>query len=131
MRENELRSVEDILVGELRQLYSTAQNILDVVPDVLNATPSVEAREALSEHMEHTKTRLRRLNQRCAELGIALDSVRSAISPRGSAASERGAKWSPDRTECRFDSAGNGSTRHRSVRQPAKLSEPSWLYAAR
>ena len=131
MRDHELRSVEDILVGELRQLYSTAQDILEVVPDVLIATPSVEAREALSEHMEDTKTRLRRLNQRCAELGIALDSVQSALSPRGNDALERCAKWDPDRTDCRFDSAGNGSSRNRSIRQAAKSSEPSWLYAAR
>ena len=128
---SQLQSVEDILVDELRQLYSTAQHILDVVPDVLTATPSFAARKALNEHMEDTKTRLQRLNQRCERLGIAIDALQSVGTPSEIDGPDRGMKRDVDRTECRFDSSDNATSRNRMPRQTAKVSEPPWLYAAR
>lgn len=130
MSTTELRSLEDILVGELRQLYSSTQHMLDAVPEVLSGAPSCEAREALTEHIEDTKCRLQRVNEQCEELGIALDSVHLAARSRNSM-SDTGCKWDDEKTDCRFDASDHGSRRNRSPRQPAKFSAPSWLYAAR
>jgi hypothetical protein len=119
--------VEEILIGELRQLYRTAQQILSVVPQALNATPSADAQLALRDHVIDTKSRLERLNARCEDLGIALDCVHSAIGPVEVATDSafdptaRNPAWHPDR------SATDRNRGTKAVKPP----EPGWLYAAR
>jgi hypothetical protein len=128
MRRSEACSVEEILIGELRQLYRTAQQILSVVPQALSSTPSTDAQLALRDHVDDTKSRLERLNARCEDLGIALDCVHSAVMPVGvatdstfEAAARRNPAWHPDRSAI---------DRNRSAKA-VKPPEPAWLYAAR
>ena len=55
--------MQELLVDELKDLYSAEKQILRALPKVAKATTSPELREALLNHLEETKGQVARLEQ--------------------------------------------------------------------
>lgn len=66
----ELKSLTDVLVDELGDLYSAEQQLIDALPNMAAAAHAYELREAFEIHLEQTRTHVERLDQAFAEMGI-------------------------------------------------------------
>ena len=60
---NRIENLEDVLISELRDLYSAEQQILAAFPRMVERIGSKDMKQALSEHMEQTKGQLARLDR--------------------------------------------------------------------
>ncbi len=58
-----VKTMQELLVDELKDLYSAEKQILRALPKVAKATTSPELREALLNHLEETKGQVARLEQ--------------------------------------------------------------------
>jgi len=58
-----VKTMQELLVDELKDLYSAEKQILRALPKVAKATTSPELREALLSHLEETKGQVARLEQ--------------------------------------------------------------------
>lgn len=65
----ELRSLQDLLVFELKDLYSAEQQILDVLPRMAEAASHPALRNAFEQHESVTREQVRRLERIFEELG--------------------------------------------------------------
>jgi ferritin-like metal-binding protein YciE len=61
--------LEELLVDELKDLYSAENQIIKALPKMAKASSSPELRRAFERHLEETKRQVERLNQ----IGEALD----------------------------------------------------------
>jgi ferritin-like metal-binding protein YciE len=61
--------LEELLVEELKDLYSAENQIIKALPKMAKASSSPELRRAFERHLEETKRQVERLNQ----IGEALD----------------------------------------------------------
>jgi ferritin-like metal-binding protein YciE len=66
-----LQTLEDLLVKELRDLYSAEKQLIRALPKMAKAANSEALREALQEHLEVTKEQAVRLEQIFDQLGIS------------------------------------------------------------
>jgi len=66
-----LQTLEDLLVKELRDLYSAEKQLIRALPKMAKAANSEALREALQEHLEVTKEQAARLEQIFDQLGIS------------------------------------------------------------
>lgn len=65
----EIKSVDELYVEELRDLYSAEEQILKAMPDMIKAVHADDLKQALVHHMEETKVQLQRLTMIFENLG--------------------------------------------------------------
>src|SRR5690606_555603 len=61
--EMKLKSLEDLLVKELRDLYSAEKQLIRALPKMAKGANSEALRDAINEHLEVTKEQAERLEQ--------------------------------------------------------------------
>ena len=65
-----LKSLEDLLVDELKDLYSAENQLVKALPKMAKAASSPELRQGFTEHLEQTRGHVERLVQICEHLGV-------------------------------------------------------------
>jgi ferritin-like metal-binding protein YciE len=63
-------TLEELYVTQLQDLYSAEQQIIKALPKMISEAQADDLREALTEHLEVTKTQAERLETICEELGV-------------------------------------------------------------
>lgn len=66
-----LNSLEDLLVHELRDLYSAEQQLVVALPKMASAAYSTELRDAFDEHLTQTRQHISRLETIFTDLGVS------------------------------------------------------------
>lgn len=64
-----LETLEDLLVEELKDLYSAEQQMVDALPQMIEAAESPELQKVLRTHLKETERQVTRLEQVFKELG--------------------------------------------------------------
>jgi ferritin-like metal-binding protein YciE len=64
-----LKTLEDLLISELRDLYHAENQIIKALPRMARAASSEELRAAFEEHLEQTRGHVERLEEVFDELG--------------------------------------------------------------
>jgi len=65
-----LESLQDLLVDQLKDLYSAENQLVKALPKMAKAATSEELRSGFEQHLEETKNQVSRLEQICEELGV-------------------------------------------------------------
>ncbi|MGE9291169.1 MAG: ferritin-like domain-containing protein [Puniceicoccales bacterium] len=65
-----LRNLNDLLIHEVRDLYSAESQLIEALPKMADAATNAELKEAINSHLEETKTHLSRLADVSAKLGV-------------------------------------------------------------
>ena len=68
----ETNPLEELLVDELKDLYSAENQIIKALPKMIKAADSSELKRAFERHLEETKRQVERLNQIGESLDIRL-----------------------------------------------------------
>jgi ferritin-like metal-binding protein YciE len=66
----QLNSLNDVFVGQIEDLYSAEQQLLEALPQMAGAATSPDLRQAFTDHLEQTRHHVRRLEEVFAETGI-------------------------------------------------------------
>lgn len=66
-----MRSLKELLVSELKDLYSAEKQIVKALPQMAKAAFSEELRRGFLEHLDQTKAHVERLEDICEELGVS------------------------------------------------------------
>jgi ferritin-like metal-binding protein YciE len=66
-----LESMHDLLVTELRDLYSVEKQLTRALPKMAKAANSEKLKEAIAEHLEVTKAQVERLDQIFEEMEVS------------------------------------------------------------
>ena len=66
-----LKSLDDLLVHELQDIYHAERQILKALPKMVKAANHPELRAAFEEHLEQTEGQVERLEQAFKLLGAA------------------------------------------------------------
>lgn len=64
-----MNTMQDYFVDEIKDLYSAENQIIKALPGMIKATESAELQQALTQHLEVTKTHAQRLEQIASGLG--------------------------------------------------------------
>ncbi len=64
-----VENMEELMLDELKDLYSAEKQIVKALPKMAKAAESQELRQAFQEHLEETKGHVERLDQIFEELG--------------------------------------------------------------
>ncbi len=64
-----LESLRDLLVEELKDLYSAETQLVEALPKMAQAAGSQELKSAFETHLKETKEQVNRLEQACQQLG--------------------------------------------------------------
>jgi ferritin-like metal-binding protein YciE len=67
----EMSTLEDLLVEELKDLYSAENQLLKAIPKMAKAATSPELRKGFEKHLKETEGHVERLEQVCEELGVS------------------------------------------------------------
>jgi len=67
---SKIRTMEDLFVDELKDLYDAEKQIVKALPKMAKAAASEELREAFQEHLEVTKRQVERLEQIFGKLDV-------------------------------------------------------------
>jgi len=67
-----LESLQDLLIDELKDLYSAEKQIVRALPKIIKAVSAPEVQNGLSKHLEETKNQVIRLEQISEILGKKL-----------------------------------------------------------
>jgi ferritin-like metal-binding protein YciE len=70
----ELKSLDDVLEEELKDLYSAEKQLVEALPDIAEAASSKELQNAISEHLEETRGHVKRLEGVFQAIGIQPES---------------------------------------------------------
>lgn len=70
---DKLKSLEDLFHHELRDIYSAEKQIIDALPEMIEAASSSELKDALTNHLDETKNQKQRLEEVFDELGISAE----------------------------------------------------------
>jgi ferritin-like metal-binding protein YciE len=70
----ELKSLDDVLEAELKDLLSAEKQLIEALPDIAEAASSDELRDAVNEHLEETRGHVRRLEEVFQAIGIEPES---------------------------------------------------------
>jgi ferritin-like metal-binding protein YciE len=70
----ELKSLDDVLEAELKDLYSAEKQLVEALPDIADAASSKDLKEAVNEHLEETRGHVKRLEQVFEAIGVAPES---------------------------------------------------------
>ena len=71
-----VKSVQDLLLNELRDLYDAEKQLVKALPKVAKAASSEQLRQAIGEHLEETKAQVQRLEDAFAHLGTPARGIR-------------------------------------------------------
>jgi ferritin-like metal-binding protein YciE len=66
-----LTTLEDLLVDELKDLYSAENQLLKAIPKMAKAATSADLRKGFEKHLRETKEHVNRLEKVCKELGVS------------------------------------------------------------
>jgi ferritin-like metal-binding protein YciE len=64
-----LRTLDDLFLDQLRDLYSAENQLLKALPRLAKAATAPELQDALHDHLEQTEGQAERLEQICEQLG--------------------------------------------------------------
>jgi ferritin-like metal-binding protein YciE len=64
-----LNSLQELYIEQLRDLYDGERQIIDALPELIEAATAEELKEALSEHLDVTKFQVKRLENIFTKLG--------------------------------------------------------------
>ena len=67
----ELSTLEDLLVEELKDLYSAENQLLKAIPKMAKAATSADLRKGFEKHLKQTEEHVKRLERVCEELGVS------------------------------------------------------------
>jgi ferritin-like metal-binding protein YciE len=67
-----LESLQDLLIDELKDLYSAEKQIVRALPKIIKAVSAAEVQDGLSKHLEETKNQVTRLEKIGEMLGKKL-----------------------------------------------------------
>jgi hypothetical protein len=67
-----LESLQDLLIDELKDLYSAEKQIVRALPKIIKAVSAAEVQDGLSKHLEETKNQVTRLEKIGESLGKKL-----------------------------------------------------------
>ena len=70
----ELKSLDDVLEEELKDLYSAEKQLVEALPDIVEAASSKELQDAISDHLEETRGHVKRLEEVFQAIGIEPES---------------------------------------------------------
>jgi ferritin-like metal-binding protein YciE len=70
----ELKSLDDVLGAELKDLYSAENQLVEALPDIIDAASSKDLKEAVSEHLGETRGHVKRLEQVFEAIGVEPES---------------------------------------------------------
>ncbi len=65
-----ITTLEDLLVDELRDIYSAENQLIEALPKMAKASQAEDLRNAFEHHLEQTRMHAKRIEQLCAELNI-------------------------------------------------------------
>jgi ferritin-like metal-binding protein YciE len=65
-----VKSVQDLLLNELRDLYDAEKQLVKALPKMAKASSSEQLRQAFQEHLEQTKHQVERLEQAFDRLDV-------------------------------------------------------------
>jgi len=65
-----LKSLQDLFVDEIKDLYSAETQIIKALPKMAKAASSSDLKEAFEQHLEQTKDHVERLEQICEKLDL-------------------------------------------------------------
>jgi ferritin-like metal-binding protein YciE len=65
-----LDTLEDLLVEQLEDLYTTEKELLNTIPKMVDASQSTELKKAFGEQYEQTRTQINRLEEVYSKLGL-------------------------------------------------------------
>lgn len=71
-----LKSMEDLFIHELKDLYSAETQIVKALPKMVKAASSEELQNAFTEHLEQTKGQVKRLEEIFEDLGVSARGVK-------------------------------------------------------
>ncbi len=66
-----LKSMQDLFVHELQDLYDAEQQIIQALPEMAKAASSQDLQNAFQEHLEVTKQQAQRLERIAQQLGVS------------------------------------------------------------
>jgi ferritin-like metal-binding protein YciE len=66
----ELKTLDDVLEAELKDLYSAEKQLVEALPDIAEAASSDTLKDAVNEHLEETRGHVRRLEQVFEAIGV-------------------------------------------------------------
>ena len=66
-----MKSLQDLLVDELKDLYSAENQLVKALPKMAKAATSPELRQGFEDHLEQTRGQVERLEQICDQLGVS------------------------------------------------------------
>lgn len=66
-----LESLQDLLVEQLKDLYSAENQLIKALPKMAKAASSPELRAGFEEHLEQTRKQAERIEQICEQMGIS------------------------------------------------------------
>jgi len=66
---NKIRSLDELFLEELKDLYSAENQLIKALPKIAKATNSNELKSAIENHLEETKNHASRLEEAFKELG--------------------------------------------------------------
>lgn len=65
-----MHTLNDVLVDELKDLYSAENQLIKALPKMVKATESNDLRSAFEHHLEQTRRQAQRIEQVCNDLGV-------------------------------------------------------------
>lgn len=65
-----LKNLQDLLVDQIKDLYSAETQLLKAIPKMAKAATSEDLRAGFEEHLEETRNQVQRLEQVCEHLGV-------------------------------------------------------------
>jgi ferritin-like metal-binding protein YciE len=65
-----MKTLEDLLAHELKDLYSAEKQITKALPKMVKAVTDRQLHDALENHLQETEDQIRRLDDCCEKLGI-------------------------------------------------------------
>lgn len=66
-----LHSLQDLLVEQLKDLFSAENQLVKAIPKMAKAASSPDLRAGFEEHLEQTRHQAERLEQICQQLGVS------------------------------------------------------------
>jgi ferritin-like metal-binding protein YciE len=70
----ELKSLDDVLEAELKDLYSAEKQLVEALPDIADAASSKELKDAISKHLGETRGHVKRLEEVFQAIGVQPES---------------------------------------------------------
>jgi ferritin-like metal-binding protein YciE len=70
----ELKTLDDVLEAELKDLYSAEKQLVKALSDIAKAATSKDLKEAVSEHLDETRVHVKRLEDVFEAVGIKPES---------------------------------------------------------